>query len=116
MVLALVVLEDAIRTDYLRNDWWYWSSPSAAANICTLSALAFRIYALDSAIFYEKLLTGETARTCTPDGKSDKEASPGAAPQAHDMKLVDQKMHDSDSGGNSRPRTRLSRKRKDASG
>lgn len=119
MVLALVILEDAIRTDHLRNDWWYWSSPSSAANICTLSGLAFRIYALDSAIFYEKPLNGETAGTCTPDGKSDKEASPSAATPGNDIKLVDQqmhKMHDSDSGGNSRPRTRLSRKRKDASG
>ncbi|KAH0969361.1 hypothetical protein GBA52_028816 [Prunus armeniaca] len=26
MVQATIVLEDMIKTEYLRNEWWYWSS------------------------------------------------------------------------------------------
>ncbi|KAG9155512.1 hypothetical protein Leryth_009927 [Lithospermum erythrorhizon] len=54
MIQATVTLEDTIKSEFLRNDWWYWASPSAAAKITTLSALALRIFALDSAILYDK--------------------------------------------------------------
>ncbi|KAL5793156.1 hypothetical protein ACOSP7_001750 [Xanthoceras sorbifolium] len=54
IVQATIILEGMIKTDYLRNDWWYWSSLSAAAKTCTLSSLALRIYSLDAAIVYEK--------------------------------------------------------------
>lgn len=53
MVQATIILEDMIKTEYLRNEWWYWSSLSAAAKTSTLSALALRIYSLDAAIIYE---------------------------------------------------------------
>lgn len=55
MVQATIALEDMIKTEYLRNDWWYWSSFSAAAKSSTLPSLALRIYSLDSAIIYEKV-------------------------------------------------------------
>lgn len=55
MVQALIVFEDTIRSEYLTNAWWYWSSFSAAAKISTLSALALRIYSLDNSINYEKI-------------------------------------------------------------
>ncbi|KAJ1416476.1 Zinc finger, PHD-type [Sesbania bispinosa] len=55
MVQATIALEDMIKTEYLRNDWWYWSSFSAAAKSSTLPSLALRIYSLDSAIMYEKM-------------------------------------------------------------
>ncbi|KAE9590422.1 putative histone acetyltransferase chromatin regulator PHD family [Lupinus albus] len=55
MVQAIITFEDMIKTEYLRNDWWYWSSFSAAAKSSTLSSLALRMYSLDSAIIYEKL-------------------------------------------------------------
>ncbi|TQD71328.1 hypothetical protein C1H46_043130 [Malus baccata] len=55
IVQAMIVLEDMIKTEYLRNEWWYWSSFSAAAKISTISALALRIYSLDAAILYEKM-------------------------------------------------------------
>lgn len=58
MVQATMILEDMIRTEYLRNEWWYWSSLSAAAKISTLSSLALRIYSLDAAIIYEKISSG----------------------------------------------------------
>ncbi|KAL5582546.1 hypothetical protein UlMin_014988 [Ulmus minor] len=54
MVQATFVLEDMIKTDYLRNEWWYWSSFSAAAKTSTISSLSLRIYSLDAAIVYEK--------------------------------------------------------------
>ncbi|KAK1291586.1 Methyl-CpG-binding domain-containing protein 9 [Acorus calamus] len=46
--------EGMIKTEYLNNRWWYWSSLTAAAKTSTLSALALRIYTLDSSIIYEK--------------------------------------------------------------
>ncbi|KAF5177826.1 Methyl-cpg-binding domain-containing protein [Thalictrum thalictroides] len=54
MVKASMVLGDMIKTEYLRNGWWYWSSLSAAARTSTMSSLALRIYALDASIIYEK--------------------------------------------------------------
>ncbi|KAJ7970868.1 Methyl-CpG-binding domain-containing protein 9 [Quillaja saponaria] len=56
MVQATIVLEDMIKTVYLKNDWWYWSSLSAAVKTSTLSSLALCIYTLDAAIIYEKNL------------------------------------------------------------
>ncbi|XP_021717036.1 methyl-CpG-binding domain-containing protein 9-like [Chenopodium quinoa] len=54
MVQASIVLEDMIKTEYLKNERWYWSSLSAAAKTSTLSSLALRIYSLDNAIIYER--------------------------------------------------------------
>ncbi|KAE8682418.1 7-dimethyl-8-ribityllumazine synthase family protein [Hibiscus syriacus] len=54
MVQATIAFEDMIKTDYLRNEWWYWSSLSAAAKVSTMSSLALRIYSLDAVIVYEK--------------------------------------------------------------
>ncbi|XP_071685703.1 methyl-CpG-binding domain-containing protein 9 isoform X2 [Rutidosis leptorrhynchoides] len=54
MVQATIILEDMIKTEYLKKGWWYWSSPSTAAKISNISALALRIYTLDAAIYYEK--------------------------------------------------------------
>ncbi|KAJ8434572.1 hypothetical protein Cgig2_012615 [Carnegiea gigantea] len=51
---ATIVFEDMIKTEYLKNEWWYWSSLSAAAKTSTLSSLALRIYALDNAVLYER--------------------------------------------------------------
>ncbi|KAL6991150.1 hypothetical protein U1Q18_009269, partial [Sarracenia purpurea var. burkii] len=51
---AIITLDDTIKTEYLRNMWWYWSSLSDAAKISTLSSLTLRIYSLDASIDYEK--------------------------------------------------------------
>lgn len=56
MVQATIVLEDMIKTEFLRNEWWYWSSLSAAAKVSTISSLALRVYSLDAAIVYDKSL------------------------------------------------------------
>ena len=60
MVQATITMEDMIKAEYLRNDWWYWSSLSAAARTSNISALALRIYSLDSALMYEKILSDST--------------------------------------------------------
>ncbi|XP_074330655.1 methyl-CpG-binding domain-containing protein 9-like isoform X2 [Apium graveolens] len=71
MCQAIIVLEDMIKTTYLKKDWWYWSSPSAIAKICTISALALCIYALDAAIIYEKKLPSEDlADVCRSEKES----------------------------------------------
>ncbi|MQM01916.1 hypothetical protein Taro_034675 [Colocasia esculenta] len=54
MVQASIMLEGMIKTDYLRNGWWYWSSLTAAAKTTTVSSLALRIYTLDASIMYMK--------------------------------------------------------------
>lgn len=54
MVQATIIFEDMIRTEHLKKEWWYWSSPSAVAKISTVQSLALQIYALDAAIVYEK--------------------------------------------------------------
>ncbi|XP_043723570.1 methyl-CpG-binding domain-containing protein 9-like [Telopea speciosissima] len=54
MVQATIIFEEMIKTEYLRNEWWYWASLSTAAKISTVSSLALRIYALDAAIVYQK--------------------------------------------------------------
>ncbi|CAH8340511.1 unnamed protein product [Eruca vesicaria subsp. sativa] len=56
LVQAAIVVEDMIKTEYLKNEWWYWSSLSAAAKISTLSALSLHIFSLDAAIMYDKTI------------------------------------------------------------
>lgn len=103
MCQAIIVLEDMIKTTYLRKDWWYWSSPSAMAKICTISALALRIYALDATIIYESNLPSEElADVC----RSDKE-SPSSS---HAETPVSVK---SDSPDLPKLRSRTSKRRKD---
>ncbi|KAK6928329.1 WHIM1 domain [Dillenia turbinata] len=65
MVQATIVLEDMIKTEYLRNWWWYWSSLSAAAKTSTISSLALRIYSLDAAVVYEETLANTFANENT---------------------------------------------------
>ncbi|KAG2245500.1 hypothetical protein Bca52824_085128 [Brassica carinata] len=57
LVQAAIVVEDMIKTEYLKNEWWYWSSLSAAAKISTLSALSLHIFSLEAAIMYDKGIT-----------------------------------------------------------
>ena len=58
MVQSTIILENMIKTEYLRNGWWYWSSLSAAAKISNISSLALRVYTLDAAIVYDGPLPG----------------------------------------------------------
>ncbi|GAB4854778.1 hypothetical protein Ancab_023363 [Ancistrocladus abbreviatus] len=75
MIQAMIVLEDMIKTEYLRNEWWYWSSLSAAAKTSTLSALALRIYSLDNAIVYVKA-PDQNLSDNVKDGGSDQHPLP----------------------------------------
>uniref|UniRef100_A0A1J3G4M9 Methyl-CpG-binding domain-containing protein 9 n=1 Tax=Noccaea caerulescens TaxID=107243 RepID=A0A1J3G4M9_NOCCA len=81
LVQAAIVVEDMIKTEYLKNEWWYWSSLSAAAKISTLSALSVRIFSLDAAIVYDKPVTqsdpmDETKPISLPDHKSEPVSDP----------------------------------------
>uniref|UniRef100_A0A453MLR8 Uncharacterized protein n=1 Tax=Aegilops tauschii subsp. strangulata TaxID=200361 RepID=A0A453MLR8_AEGTS len=54
MVLATSMLERVIKSEFLKNDWWYWSSFTVAIKTSTASSLALRIYTLDHSIVYTK--------------------------------------------------------------
>ncbi|XP_062223837.1 methyl-CpG-binding domain-containing protein 9-like [Phragmites australis] len=54
MVMATNLLESMIKAEFLKNDWWYWSSFTAAIKTATISSLALRIYTLDDCIIYMK--------------------------------------------------------------
>ncbi|KAL6629999.1 hypothetical protein ACP70R_029764 [Stipagrostis hirtigluma subsp. patula] len=54
VVLATNLLERMIKAEFLKNDWWYWSSLTAAIKTSTVSSLALRIYTLDDCIIYTK--------------------------------------------------------------
>lgn len=72
MVQATIIFEDMIKTKYLKNEWWYWSSLTAAVRTSTLSSLALRIYALDSAILYEGLTSFmDSTENSNPEKSSD---------------------------------------------
>ncbi|KAG8366145.1 hypothetical protein BUALT_Bualt17G0045500 [Buddleja alternifolia] len=105
MVQATIILEDAIKTEYLTNDWWYWSSPSTAAKITTLSALALRLYALDSAISYEKPLPSTTTEILEPNCAIDEDL-PLANPSSPQLQKTPEPE-------NPRTRSRTSKRRKD---
>jgi methyl-CpG-binding domain-containing protein 9 len=54
MVVATSVLENMIKSEFLKNDWWCWSSFTVAIKTSTLSSLALRIHTLDGCIMYTK--------------------------------------------------------------
>ncbi|KAK3152374.1 hypothetical protein QOZ80_2BG0158090 [Eleusine coracana subsp. coracana] len=60
VVLATNFLEGMIKAEFLKNDWWYWSSFTAAVKTPTISSLALRIYTLDDCIIYMKDPTPNT--------------------------------------------------------
>ncbi|KAL7091651.1 hypothetical protein ACP275_12G118700 [Erythranthe tilingii] len=117
MVQAMIILEDTIRSEYLRNDWWYWSSPSTAAKTTTLSSLALRIYSLDAAISYEKSLQNGSIEMPEPSSALEDEAPLSKLlknlPSPSSPSL--QKTPEPDSAENPRTRSRTSKRRKDLS-
>jgi hypothetical protein len=54
VVLATNFLQSMIKAEFLKKDWWYWSSFTAAIKTTTVTALALRIYTLDDCIMYTK--------------------------------------------------------------
>ncbi|KAJ3679082.1 hypothetical protein LUZ60_017093 [Juncus effusus] len=54
MVQAIILLESMIKTEFIKNKWFHWSSLSAAAKTPSLASLALRIYTLDDCIIYIK--------------------------------------------------------------
>ncbi|KAJ0960468.1 hypothetical protein J5N97_001674 [Dioscorea zingiberensis] len=51
---ATILFEGMIKTEYLKNGWWYWSSLTAAARMPTISSLALRLFTLDDSMIYVK--------------------------------------------------------------
>ena len=91
MVQAVIVFEDMIKTEYLRNTWWYWSSLSAAAKISTLSSLALRIYSLDASIDYEKP-DQDSSNSDKPKLSSKPERKPESMSDATEKSKLGRKM------------------------
>ncbi|XWS68985.1 hypothetical protein CRYUN_Cryun04dG0140900 [Craigia yunnanensis] len=61
-----------IKTTYLKNERFYWSSFSSAMKIATISSLALRIYTLDAAIIYEKPFPNSSTKTSYLSTQSDR--------------------------------------------
>ncbi|XP_048233129.1 methyl-CpG-binding domain-containing protein 9 isoform X2 [Ricinus communis] len=120
MVQATIVLENMIKTDFLRNEWWYWSSLSAAAKIATISSLALRIYTLDAAIVYEKTLPFTPPKDIAEVGsKSDNNNSPPHTDLESNPKPSSKpvlRSHNLDLTDNKKPQSRSGKKRKDSGG
>ncbi|CAH1434027.1 unnamed protein product [Lactuca virosa] len=122
MVQATIMLEDMIKTEYLRKEWWYWSSPSTAAKISNISALALRIYALDAAIYYEKPPTPNLDLTepLTPkSSKSEKKTSEKSNAKDSSEKSTpknsqSQRASSSPVTEGSRPKTRSKKRMRDS--
>lgn len=117
MVQATIVFEDTIKSEYLQNDWWYWSSPSTAARITTLSALALRIYSLDAAISYGEPLPGTAMEASEPSCAIDKEVHESPTPKNSanpgSPTLQNTPEPEPDSPENPRTRSRSSKRRRD---
>uniref|UniRef100_A0A2P2JCJ2 WHIM2 domain-containing protein n=1 Tax=Rhizophora mucronata TaxID=61149 RepID=A0A2P2JCJ2_RHIMU len=121
MVQATIVFESMIKTEYLRNDWWYWSSLSAAARIATISSLALRIYTLDAAIVYERKSPSSSPIESADDSATKSEddslfhTTPARIQQRRNAKpgLRNPSLHPSDS---SKPQCKSSKKKKDSGG
>lgn len=54
MVQAIVLLEGMIKTEYIKPQWWHWSSLTAAAKTPSITSLALRLYTLDDCLVYTK--------------------------------------------------------------
>ncbi|KAM0868772.1 hypothetical protein ACQ4PT_041113 [Festuca glaucescens] len=81
MVLATSLLESMIKAEFLKNDWWYWSSFTVAMKTSTVSSLALRIYTLDDCIIYAKDPNIEPADSTkvVNKGRRRKEPEPSAS-------------------------------------
>ncbi|KAK9741343.1 hypothetical protein RND81_03G098900 [Saponaria officinalis] len=102
MVQATIVLEDMIKTDHLKNEWWYWSSLSAAVQTSTLSALALRVFALDNAILYNRTASDLTRA--------------GSLKSGDDLDQQQQSPSTIESSDKSKQGRRSSRRKRDADG
>ncbi|CAK9137780.1 unnamed protein product [Ilex paraguariensis] len=118
MIQATIIFEDMIKSEYLRTDWWYWSCPSAATKISTLSALALRIYSLDASIIYERPSVVDATEIRDPGCKSDEDAPQNSASmdKLKPSSPLMPKALDLDHPDNSKLRSRQSRRRKDTGG
>lgn len=113
MVQSTIVFENLIKSEYLRNGWWHWSSLSAAAKISNISSLALRIYTLDAAIVYDGPLPGYGYTEIeNMGGKLITHRNPTGNPNSNSKTI--QSTPNSDSTDRPKPRSKSSRKKKDS--
>jgi methyl-CpG-binding domain-containing protein 9 len=43
-----------IKSEYIKPQWWHWSSLTAAARTPSITSLALRLYTLDDCLVYSK--------------------------------------------------------------
>jgi methyl-CpG-binding domain-containing protein 9 len=54
MVQAIILLESMIKSEYIKPQWWHWSSLTAAARTPSITSLALRLFTLDGCLVYSK--------------------------------------------------------------
>ncbi|CAN0069998.1 unnamed protein product, partial [Hapterophycus canaliculatus] len=77
------MMEAGIKKDWLAK-WWTkgWSSPAVAMRVMTVQSVAFRSYALDSAVLYEGSAKGGTNRNAPPPPSGKKRGRPKSSPSS----------------------------------
>ncbi|CAM9777765.1 unnamed protein product [Scytosiphon promiscuus] len=83
LMQALLMMEAGIKKEWLAK-WWTkgWSSPAVAMRIVTVQSVAFRSYALDSAVLYEGSAKGGTNRHAPPPPSGKKRGRPKSSPSS----------------------------------
>lgn len=77
------MMEAGIRKEWLAK-WWVkgWTSPAVAMRVVTVQSVAFRLYALDSAIMYEGSTKGGVNADAPAPPTGRKRGRPKSMPSA----------------------------------
>lgn len=80
---ALLMMEAGIKKEWMTK-WWIkgWTSPAVAMRIVTIQSVAFRAYALDSAILYEGSKGSGTNADAPAPPSGKKRGRPKSSPNA----------------------------------
>lgn len=80
---ALLMMDAGIRKEWLAK-WWSkgWTSPAVAMRVVTVQSVAFRAYALDSAVLYEGSVRGGTNVDAPRPPSGKKRGRPKSSPSS----------------------------------
>lgn len=80
---ALLMMEAGIKKEWLAK-WWGkgWASPAVAMRVVTVQSVAFRAYALDSAVLYEGSVRGGTNVDAPRPPSGKKRGRPKSSPSS----------------------------------